>query len=207
MSEQTKVSVRFATQRIVSFQLAPSSIPQTGTSFAIALSSWYALSMSLKNNGLLQVKGKRLDVDTGIRTRSRAKSQAEQWDYVPASTKIFSLLADTLIEANEGADATDEDSWHSESEDNALETNTNWRESLASTKALRSMWPDANSKVHNYLFKEECDTLIDPHLADLDLTQHICSQFKHIAEHDRPLFNSCCQSLNNGQLQAVKACF
>jgi hypothetical protein len=50
----------------------------------------------------IQVKGKRLDVETGIRTRSKAKQQEERWEYVPAPVKIFSLLADTLVEAKEG---------------------------------------------------------------------------------------------------------
>lgn len=50
----------------------------------------------------LQVKGKRLDIDSGIRTRARAAKQQEQWQYIPASAKLFALLADILIEAKEG---------------------------------------------------------------------------------------------------------
>ena len=50
-----------------------------------------------------QVKGKRLDLDTGIRTRSRAAAQREQFEAVPAPVQIFVLLADMLIEAREGA--------------------------------------------------------------------------------------------------------
>lgn len=50
-----------------------------------------------------QVKGKRLDLDTGIRTRSRAAAQQEQYEAVPAPVQIFALLADMLIEAREGA--------------------------------------------------------------------------------------------------------
>lgn len=50
-----------------------------------------------------QVKGKRLDTESGIRTRSRAAWQQEQWQWVPAPAKLFALLADTLIEAKEGA--------------------------------------------------------------------------------------------------------
>ena len=49
-----------------------------------------------------QVKGKRLDLDTGIRTRSRAAAQQEQFEAVPAPVQIFALLADMLIEAREG---------------------------------------------------------------------------------------------------------
>lgn len=46
----------------------------------------------------MQVKGKRMDVDSGIRTRSRAKHQAEQWSMEPAPAKILALLADYLQE-------------------------------------------------------------------------------------------------------------
>ena len=49
-----------------------------------------------------QVKGKRLDLNTGIRTRSRAAAQQEQFEAVPAPVQIFVLLADMLIEAREG---------------------------------------------------------------------------------------------------------
>ena len=156
------------------------------------------------------MKGRRLDVDSGICTRSRARIQAEHWNYVPASTKIFSLLADTLIEAKEGVEGGDEeDSWQSESEDNLTDSSLKWATTLTSNKALKNMWPDSISKVHKYLFSkdEESSALIDPHLTELDLTNHICSQFRHIAEHDKPLFDSCCHTLNASQLQAVMACF
>ena len=49
------------------------------------------------------MKGRRLDVEGAIRTRSRAATQAEQWQVVSARVKIFALLADMLIEAREGA--------------------------------------------------------------------------------------------------------
>jgi hypothetical protein len=49
-----------------------------------------------------QVKGKRLDTEGVIRTRSRAAAQAEEWQIVSAPTKIVMLLADMLIEACEG---------------------------------------------------------------------------------------------------------
>ena len=46
----------------------------------------------------MQVKGRRMDIDSGIRTRSRAKQQAEQWSMEPAPAKILALLADYLQE-------------------------------------------------------------------------------------------------------------
>ena len=50
-----------------------------------------------------QVKGRRLDTNGGIRTRARAREQAEQWHLVPAPARILALMADTLLEAREGA--------------------------------------------------------------------------------------------------------
>lgn len=50
-----------------------------------------------------QVKGRRLDTNGGIRTRARAREQAEQWHMVPAPARILALMADTLLEAREGA--------------------------------------------------------------------------------------------------------
>lgn len=48
------------------------------------------------------MKGKRLDTEMGIRTRSRAATQQERYEAVPAPVQIFVLLADMLIEAREG---------------------------------------------------------------------------------------------------------
>jgi len=45
------------------------------------------------------VKGKRVDTGTGIRTRARGVTQAEQWSQVPLRVKLVMLLADSFIEA------------------------------------------------------------------------------------------------------------
>ena len=45
------------------------------------------------------MKGQRIDVDSTIRTRSRAKQQAEQWQMVPLPAKLLSVLTDTVCEA------------------------------------------------------------------------------------------------------------
>jgi hypothetical protein len=47
----------------------------------------------------VQVKGKRLDTEGGIRTRARAAAQAEQWSAVPLRVKIVMLLTDSYIES------------------------------------------------------------------------------------------------------------
>lgn len=48
---------------------------------------------------ILQVKGQRMDVNSKIRTRARAKEQAEQWQMVPLPAKLIALLADSVSES------------------------------------------------------------------------------------------------------------
>lgn len=48
---------------------------------------------------MLQVKGQRIDVNSKIRTRARAKEQAEQWQMVPLPAKLIALLADSVSES------------------------------------------------------------------------------------------------------------
>ena len=40
-----------------------------------------------------------MDVNSKIRTRSRAKQQAEQWQMVPLPVKLVGMLADSVAEA------------------------------------------------------------------------------------------------------------
>ena len=157
----------------------------------------------------MQVKGRRLDVDEGIRTRARAKKQAEQWQYVSAPTKIFCLLADTLLEAQEGGGAgEDDDSWQTDSQDGG-ESVRSLANATDALNALRASGIDPSSYANGHAADDEHETGndLDPDIAGLNLTEHICLQFRHLAQVDQPLFQSCCHSLNSNQLQAVQACF
>ena len=40
-----------------------------------------------------------MDVNSKIRTRARAKEQAEQWQMVPLPAKLIALLADSVSES------------------------------------------------------------------------------------------------------------
>ena len=147
-------------------------------------------------------------MDNGIRTRSKARQQAEQWQYVPAPAKIFSLLADTLVEAKEGGGAadSDDDSWETDS-DNGSESVRSVGRLLKPNDLLRGsgvneQFADICADGH----EDENDGM-DADLAGLDLTAHICQQFRHLAQLDQTLFQSCCGTLNSSQLQAVQACF
>ena len=54
---------------------------------------------TLVSSHFSQVRGRRLDTDSGPRTRSRAAKQAEQWDAVSLRLKLFVLTVDALLEA------------------------------------------------------------------------------------------------------------
>ncbi len=155
----------------------------------------------------MQVKGKRLDTDEGIRTRARARRQAEQWQYVSAPTKIFCLLADTLLEAQEGGTGgADDDSWQTDSQDGEGSVKSRAR-AADPFSMLRDSGLELGQNINGALLEEDSGPDLDPDIAGLNLTEHICQQFRHLAEVDQSLFQSCCHSLNSFQLQAVQACF
>jgi len=52
-----------------------------------------------------QVKGQRIDVNSKIRTRARAKQQAEQWQMVPLPAKLVAMLADSVSESQQSQKA------------------------------------------------------------------------------------------------------
>lgn len=148
-------------------------------------------------------------MDTGIRTRSKARSQPEQWQYVPVNNKIFSLLADTLAEAKEGGGAAeDDDSWETDSRDGAgsIRSFSNPKDPVS---MLRGAGLDQETGSDLYRDAEEVRPRedVDPDIASLDLTQHICNQFRHLAHSDQKLFQECCLTLNPHQLSIVQACF
>lgn len=62
------------------------------------------------------VRGRRLDVEVGILTRSRAAQRAERWSSVPLRAKIAQLLVDAYIEAtaqdlHRGGPSDDDEEW------------------------------------------------------------------------------------------------
>lgn len=157
----------------------------------------------------MQVKGKRLDVHGSIRTRSRAKTQAEQWEYVDAPTKIFALLADTLIEAREGAaGGEDNDSWVTDSEGDGTESVKSLRK--YNVNGLGDVTQDASNLTNGHSLDSPelpTDADSDPTIDGLNLVDHICSQLKNLAHQDQSQFQLYCQKLNPTQLQVVQACF
>ena len=66
----------------------------------------------------LQVKGKRIDTSTSIRTRSKSQTLKEEWSIVPLKVKIGLLLVDSYIEATtQGLETIEDDTEWIEDED------------------------------------------------------------------------------------------
>lgn len=70
-------------------------------------------SVGIKPDFPMQVKGKRLDINSVVRTRAKAQASQESWQYVPVGEKIASLLAQALLEEDDsGMIATDMTTLH-----------------------------------------------------------------------------------------------
>lgn len=67
----------------------------------------------------LQVKGKRIDTSTSIRTRSKSQTLKEEWSIVPLKVKIGLLLVDSYIEnTTQGLENFEDDTeWIDDDED------------------------------------------------------------------------------------------
>lgn len=73
----------------------------------------------------LQVKGKRIDTSTSIRTRSKSQTLKEEWSIVPLKVKIGLLLIDSYIETTtQGSENLEDDTeWIEDDEDEEDDSN------------------------------------------------------------------------------------
>ncbi|KAK9806782.1 hypothetical protein WJX72_002643 [[Myrmecia] bisecta] len=155
----------------------------------------------------MQVKGQRLDIDSGIRTRARARQQAEQWQMVPAPVKIVSLLADMLLEGREGGAKHAGGESHASSSEWEEEGDSDNDGSLsiqgrALGAGLEDFLPDELEAEDSY----GKDLKEDP-LYSLDLAKYVTQQLHTLASRDRAGFESCCSQLQPGQVQVLQQAF
>lgn len=109
----------------------------------------------------LQVKGRRLDTEGGPRTRSRAKTQVEQWESIPLPLKLMVLLADALVEAQAqglcagASDDGDSDEWVDDDEEGGDErqvrADTHHKSTLSPTRL-----PPLSTLTHPPKYKPTC---------------------------------------------------
>lgn len=147
----------------------------------------------------LQVKGHRIDVNSNIRTRARAKQQAEQWHMVPLPAKLIALLADSVAEyqthktagvKGQKIDDDDSEDWgdNSDNEEDAFTSNLLGLDLEELTSA------DGEADEHK-----------DDPMSHVDLEAYIVQQLRNLHSNDRPGFESLCAALNSVQLQTIKS--
>ncbi|KAK9839772.1 hypothetical protein WJX81_000471 [Elliptochloris bilobata] len=163
----------------------------------------------------VQVKGRRLDMDSGIKTRARARQQADQWHMVSAPARILALMADTLLEAREarggqggGSDSGDSSGWEEASDDDdddgggaqdvwgsaqAVHTVAEAASDFGNGEGLD---PDRHQREHER----------DP-LSELDLLAYVREQLCALAAAQPGDFQALAAELNPAQRAAVQACF
>ena len=101
----------------------------------------------------------------------------------------------------------DDSSWESGSEgDLASEAGSHLHD-------LKKALNDPTSALHAEVMGEDggmtsrTDRTDATGLGAVDLAAFVESQFRSLAQQDKPLFEDCCRLLNPHQLQAVQACF
>ncbi|KAK9862534.1 hypothetical protein WJX84_000998 [Apatococcus fuscideae] len=206
--------------------LAASSIPgKDGNALQLILNLWterhgeltgvYAINISIVAIALLlalqhpqvistQVKGWQIETDTGIRTRSKARKQQEQWVMLPAPVKLFSLLVDTVGEQQEGGGpgfngrqaGDDEDEEWEDASDGGLHSN------------LGSLGPGLEDVFAHNLdddddLEDDTDVQQDP-ITSMDILHFVAEQLKAFSAAHPDQFGACCSQLGSDRLRPLK---
>lgn len=173
------------------------------------------------------VKGKRVDTSTGIRTRARGATQAEQWSQVPLRVKLVMLLADSFIEASTQGEGGEHGmgQWGGEEEydfDEDEEEEDSDREQESGDDEKRSnagQWDEYGMLMGAFgddedgNFFEEQLTNVDPlenarRLADplsaMDVGAYVAGAFKELAQSSQDLMQAAAAELTATQVAAVE---
>ena len=164
------------------------------------------------------VRGKRVDTGTGIRTRARGVTQAEQWSQVPLRVKLVMLLADSYIEAS----TQGEGQWQGEEEEYDFEEDEDdddGSEDAEENGSHRGQWDeygmlmDAFGDDEDGNFFEQELANVDPlenarRLADplsaLDVGVYVAGAFKELAQSSQELMQAAAAELTPTQVEAVQ---
>ncbi|XP_020264447.1 importin-9 isoform X2 [Asparagus officinalis] len=177
-------------------------IKVTTTALALLLSTRH-VEMAKVN-----VQGHLMKSNSGITTRSKARLAPEQWTVVPLPKKIFSLLAEALLEIQEQAlDGDEEDSdWEEISEsEGGIPQDILYSSSVPSNANPSVEHLDAMAKAFNESDDESYEdelTKLDP-LNEIKLADFLRNFFIGLSNTDRSLFDHLFQSLTHAQRSAV----
>ncbi|XP_022957048.1 importin-9 [Cucurbita moschata] len=168
-----------------------------------------ALLLSIQNPHLVQmsVQVQLTKVSAGITTRSKGKLALDQWTVIPLPVKIFSLLADALIEIREQVLVDDQDSEWEDAEADGVSSDENLL--LVNAASL-------GRHTHDYLqemakvYDEEGDeyeddllTVSDP-LNQINLAKYLVDFFMNLYQNDRQNFDNLFKSLSQPQQNAIQ---
>ncbi|KAL8137792.1 hypothetical protein V2J09_003793 [Rumex salicifolius] len=178
-------------------------IKVTTTALALLLSTKHVLL------GNISVPGHLIESNAGIMTRSKAKAAPEQWTSVPLNVKMFSLLAETLIEIQEqqvsGADDEDSD-WE---EIGAGDLETDSRIVDDATKSFDKPTYEQLAEMarvfdENQKDDDEVDLLggSDP-LNEINLAKYLIEFLSNLIRSDRAYFEYLYQNLTPPQQKAI----
>ncbi|GMH34505.1 hypothetical protein BSKO_02339 [Bryopsis sp. KO-2023] len=146
----------------------------------------------------IQVRGKMVSLESGVRTRSKSRADPERWTIIPLPVKIFLVLVDTLMES-EGASEEFVDDIDEEGRVHE------WDRPLQYLNGKMVSAGDYLSRCAAIAptMDDEPDDPNDP-IAKIDLMEFITSELKSIAAADRSFFQTCTEHLNPMQLQIVQ---
>eukprot|EP00884_Botryococcus_braunii_P000242 jgi/Botrbrau1/10218/Bobra.0362s0008.1 len=185
--------------------------------YAILLSTAGLAALLASQHPILtavELPGRRLDLNTGIRTRSKAALMPEQYEMVPADAKIFSLLVDALEEAVEGgsrltgvaSDGDDDSEWEEDTvgQESAVcsphpagHNMVQHHDDGGEDEGPRSL-PSRVAAVH--------DVPRDDPLSDADMVQFLKEQIVHLQLANRARFAVWLEALTQGQRESLQRC-
>ncbi|KAI3434732.1 hypothetical protein D9Q98_002793 [Chlorella vulgaris] len=168
---------------------------------------------------LIQVKGKRLDTESGVRTRARARAQAEQWSSVPLRVRIVMLLTDAFIEATTQDEAS-EDDWEeaggSEEEEQDSEQAGGPSPALGSLRSTMRRFAEAYQEdggfdaedlvLSGVDAREAARRAADP-IQAIDIPAIVREAFQRVAAARPELMQAGSEQLTPAQLQALQQIF
>jgi hypothetical protein len=171
-----------------------------------------ALLLSTKHTEMLNitVQGHLIKSTERITTRSMSKLAPDQWTLVSLPSKIFGLLADALIEMQEQVIGDDDDDEDNEWEEVEAEGEVKTEQGLmypASYGRPTDEYLDAMAKAYDGECDDSEDDLLcsaDP-LNEINLANYLAKFLTEFSHNDKPFFDLLCQSLVNGQCNAIKA--
>ncbi|PSC72945.1 importin-9 isoform X1 [Micractinium conductrix] len=165
----------------------------------------------------IQVKGRRLDTEGGIRTRAQARLLAEQWSAVPLRVKIIMLLTDSYIEATTQEAESEEEEWEevsgSESEE---EGEDGGAPGLASSlggavrrfaAAFEEGAYDAEDAALSNVDPQEAARRQQDPLSALDIPSAVREAFQRVAAAQPALMQAGSEQLSPTQLAALQRIF